>query len=216
MTSRCRCGICCAGRLVAKGGSCEERGRGCQSWRAAAVCRLSARSGAGDSPVAWSLWAASGSCWALGRLPSPASPGLPAGSWLSGVHTRMLPECCRIPASNVLCVLMDKININLHFFFLFAFYLIFSSPEDFSLLLPPLAGIKITSQQGLDVAGGFVLSSSQVLLLTFGCRHVLGPFACSPHVCVLSNQPVPKRWMDEAKMLSECRNGFCSQRQSCR
>lgn len=86
------------------------------------------------------MWAASGSHRASRQPSSPVSPGLPAGSWLSGIHTRMLPECCRITASNVLCVLMDKININLHFFFLFPFYLIFSSPEDFSLLLPPLAG----------------------------------------------------------------------------
>lgn len=143
-------------------------------------------------------------------------PGLPAGSWLSGIRTRMLPECCQAAASNVLCVLMDKININLHFFFLFPFYLIFSSSEDFSLLLPPLPGTKITCQQGLDVADVFVLSSSQALLLIFSCRHVLGPFACSAHVRVLRHRPVPKRWMDEAKTLSECRNGFCSHRQSCR
>lgn len=63
------------------------------------------------------MWAASGSHGASRQPSSPVSPGLPAGSWLSGIHTRMLPECCRIPASNVLCVLMDKININLHFFF---------------------------------------------------------------------------------------------------
>lgn len=65
------------------------------------------------------------------------------------------------------------------------------------------------------MAGGFVLSSSQALLLTFSCRHVLGPFACSPHVHVLSDQPVPKRWMDEAKTVSEFRNQFCSRLQSC-
>lgn len=59
--------------------------------------------------------AGGGSHQALGPLLT--SPGLSAGSWLSGVHTRMLLECCRTPASNVLCVLMDKININLHFFF---------------------------------------------------------------------------------------------------
>lgn len=123
---------------------------------------LSAGSGAGGSPMAWSMWAASGSCQASGQPLPPASLGLPADSWLSNVHTRMLPECCQTPASNVLCVLMDKININFnYFFFLFPFYLIFSSPEDFSLLFPPLAGTKITPQQGLDVAGGFVLSCSQ-------------------------------------------------------
>lgn len=160
------------------------------------------------------LWP--GACGLPGAAAVTGIPGLHAGSWRASIHTRMFPECCQTPASNVLCVLMDKININLHFFFLFPFYLIFSSPEDFSLLFPPLAGPKITHQQGLDVAGGFVLSSSQALLLTFSCRHVLQPFACSAHVRVLSDRPVPKRWMDEAKMLSKCRNGFCSRRQSCR
>ena len=62
------------------------------------------------------------------------------------------------------------------------------------------------------MADGFVLSSSQALVLTFSCSHVLGPFARSSRVCVLSNQLVPKHWMEEAKTRFEYRNGFCSHR----
>lgn len=59
----------------------------------------------------------------LGVAAVTGIPGLPAGSWRAGVRTRMFPECCQTPASNVLCVLMDKININLHFFFFFFLFI---------------------------------------------------------------------------------------------
>lgn len=191
MTSRCLRGICGAGGPMAGGGSCKERGWGCQTWRA--VCWLLAGSGAEGSPVAWSVQAASGSYQASGQHASLTSPGFPAGCWLSGIHTRMLLECCRIPASNVLCVLMDEININLRSFFLFPFYLIFSSPEDFTLLLPPLAGIKITPYQGLGCGRQARAPLQPSASLRLSCRHVLGLFACSPRVLVLSDQPVPRR-----------------------
>lgn len=72
----------------------------------------------------------------LSRARWPGACGIPQGHtgprgscilrasfWLLAlsVRTRMLPECCRTLASDVLCGLMDKININLHFFFLFSF-----------------------------------------------------------------------------------------------
>lgn len=85
---------------------------------------LLAGSGAGGSPMAWSMWLALGSCQALGQPLPPASLGLPADSCLSNIHTKMLPKCCQNPASNVLCVLMDKININFNFFFFFFFLFI--------------------------------------------------------------------------------------------
>lgn len=87
---------------------------------------LLAGSGAGGSPMAWSMWASLGSCQASGQPLPPAALGLPADSWLSNIHTRMLPECCQTPASNVLCVLMDKININFNFFFFFTFSFLFN------------------------------------------------------------------------------------------
>lgn len=141
---------------------CLGERMGMLSWRAAAMWCSQLGVGLGGAPWPGTCGLPRGHAKASGQPLPPASLGLPADSWLSNVHTRMLPECCQIPASNVLCVLMDKININFnYFFFLFPFYLIFSSPEDFSLLFPPLAGTKITPQQGLDVAGGFVLSCSQ-------------------------------------------------------
>lgn len=84
---------------------------------------LLAGSEAGGSPMAWSMWAALGSCQASGQPLPPAPLGLPADSWLSNIHTRMLPECCQNPASNVLCVLMDKININFNFFLFFFLFI---------------------------------------------------------------------------------------------
>lgn len=135
---------------------------GMLSWRTAAVCCSWLGVGLGGAP-----WP--GACGLPQGHASPQGSHChqrPWGSLLTpgspNIHPRMLPECCQNPASHVLCVLMDEININLiFFFFLFPFYLIFSSPEDFSLLFPPLSGAKITPQQGVDVAGGFVLSSSQ-------------------------------------------------------
>lgn len=87
------------------------------------VVLLLAGSEARGSPMAWSVWTASGSCQASGQPLPPAPLGLPADSWLSNIHTRMLPECCQNPASNVLCVLMDKININFNFFLSFFLFI---------------------------------------------------------------------------------------------
>lgn len=60
---------------------------------------LLAGSGAGGSPMAWSMWAASGSCQASGQPLPSASLRLPAVFWLSNVHTRIFPSAAKpLPA----------------------------------------------------------------------------------------------------------------------